>query len=81
MMHRLTDRDWFIPVLLFGLAVVTLELDRVIPIPETMHHLDLALAIILMLVAGAAYICQHAQKNRDENVWWDDDDWTHWGGI
>ena len=80
-MRRRTDRNWCIVILLLGLAIITLELDQVTPMSETMHHLDLLLAILFLLIAGAASIYQHAQITHDKNAWWEDDDWSHWGGI
>ena len=70
-MHKLTHNNWAISIFLFALAILTVELDRVVPMSDTMHHLDLVLAIILFLMAGTVYIYQYAQENRDENAWWE----------
>ena len=80
-MRRRTSRNWCIVIFILGLAIITLELDRSTPMSETMHHLDIILAMLFLLIAGAASIYQHAQVASDDNNWWDDDDWSHWGGI
>ncbi len=80
-MKRRIHSGWFTCFLLFGLSVVVLEIDYLMPMSTTLHQLLLAIGVLLLLATGATYLYQRARMSSDGNAWWQDDDWTHWGGI
>lgn len=80
-MNKRVHSGWFTCFLLLGLSVVVLELDYLLPMSPALHQLLLAVGILLLLATGAAYLHQRARLKGDANAWWQDDDWTHWGGI
>ncbi len=80
-MNKRLRSVWFTCVLLLGLSVVVLEMDYLIPMSQRMHQLLLVAGILLLLATGATYLYQRARMSSHTNAWWQDDDWTHWGGI
>lgn len=79
-MNKSKSRRWFIPVVLIGLTFLTFGIDSIVPMSNRMHRFDLIIIVLLMLITGATYIYQWA-KAHNEGGWWEDDDWSNWGGI
>ena len=73
--------NWLIFIVLTFFAIVLLELNKIIPASLTMHHIVVIMAGLFILFAGATYVYEHARRNSQKSAWWQDDDWTHWGGI
>ena len=80
-MNRRIRSGWFTCILMLGMSVVVLELDYLLPMSSILHQLLLAAGIVLLLATGATYLYQRARLTGSANAWWQDDDWTHWGGI
>jgi len=80
-MNKRNYSGWFVCLLLLGLSVVVLEMDYLVPMSATPHHLLLVTGILLLLATGATYLYQRARLTSHDRAWWQDDDWTHWGGI
>lgn len=80
-MNRRIHSGWFTCILMLGMSVVVLELDYLLPMSSTLHQLLLAAGIVLLLATGTTYLYQRARLTSKDHAWWQDDDWTHWGGI
>ena len=82
-MNRQQNRGWFASIVLVVFAIVSLELDSIIPMSQSLHHVVIAAALILILSSLTNYIYQRAKVNTksSKHTWWLDDDWSNWGGI
>lgn len=82
-MNRRVNKGWFASVFLIVIAIVSLELDVLLPVSHALHYMIIAVALILILVSLANYIYQRAKisPKSSKHRWWLDDDWSHWGGI
>ena len=78
-MNRRTHSGWLVCLLLLGISVLILEMDVLMSMSQELHNLLLIIGILLLLTTGATYLYQRAKFTG--NSWWQDDDWTHWGGI
>jgi hypothetical protein len=81
MMRKRTRNAWFTALLFLGLSIVILEMDYLVPMSPRLHQLLLVVGIIMVMMTGAIYMYQRAKLNDNADKWWQDDDWTHWGGI
>lgn len=75
-------QPWFLFWLLLGLALVALLLNSSLPVSLAGHELVLGLGLALLLISAASFVYIRAQRRASgEPQWWQDDDWSHWGGI
>lgn len=73
---------WFIFWLLLGLSLAMLLLNNSLPVSLEAHQVILGLSVIMLLVTAASFVYLRAQREAyDSGQWWQDDDWSHWGGI
>lgn len=87
-MNRRVNKEWFASVFLVVIAIVSLELDEVLPVSRSLHNLILAMAIVFIFMSLANYIYQRAKAKASvsstkssKHKWWLDDNWSNWGGI
>lgn len=74
-MKKHVHRGWFASIVLVVLAIVSSELDNMIPMSRSHHHVIIAASLILILTALANLIYQPAKATtkRSKHAWWLDD--------
>ncbi len=83
-MNKRSNREWFASIFLVVLAIVSLELDKILPMSRHLHYVIIGGALILILISLANYIYLRAKANNtksSKHAWWADDNWSNWGGI
>lgn len=82
-MKKHVHREWFASIVLVVLAIVSLELEDMIPMSRSHHNVIIATSLILILIGLANLIYQRAKATTksSKHAWWLDDNWSNWGGI
>lgn len=80
-MNRKRTYFWLFLCVLIVLPIVLLELDASLSVSGQAHLMDEIIIVVLLLLAGAAFIYGWARNRAKGNEWWQDDDWSNWGGI
>jgi hypothetical protein len=75
------QHPWLPFSVLIAAAIILVILNRTVSMSEELHRLNLAAIVIVLLAAGATFIYIRAALRARGQEWWQDDDWTHWGGI